>query len=114
MKRTFTFIAALMLMAQANAAPIGEQKAKEMSEQEARRFLSAYCHRTSQAMMDEWNQLAQLLIVKYNDMTVKRTDEDGRFLKTPGGNQVPVQRPGYPLNYRRKIIQEVGTRYQIK
>ena len=91
-----------------------EQKAKEMSEQEARRFLSAYSHRTSQAMMDEWNQLAQLLIVKYNDMTVKRTDEDGRFLKTPGGNQVPVQRPGYPLNYRRKIIQEVGTRYQIK
>ncbi len=91
-----------------------EQKAKGMSEQEARRFLSAYSHRTSQAMMDEWNQLAQLLIVKYNDMTVKRTDKDGRFLKTPGGNQVPVERPGYPLEYRRKIIQEAGSRYQIK
>lgn len=91
-----------------------EQKAKGMSEQEARRFLSAYSHRTSQAMMDEWNQLAQLLIVRYNDMTVKRTDKDGRFLKTPGGNQVPVERPGYPLEYRRKIIQEAGSRYQIK
>lgn len=91
-----------------------EQKAKGMSEQEARRFLSAYSHRTSQAMMDEWNQLAQLLIVKYNDMTVKRTDKDGRFLKTPGGNQVPVERPGYPLEYRRKIIQGAGSRYQIK
>lgn len=91
-----------------------EQKAKGMSEQEARRFLSAYSHRTSQAMMDEWNQLAQLLIVKYNDMTVKRTDKEGRFLKTPGGNQVPVERPGYPLEYRRKIIQEAGSRYQIK
>lgn len=91
-----------------------EQKAKGMSEQEARRFLSAYSHRTSQAMMDEWNQLAQLLIVKYNDMTVKRTDKDGRFLKTPGGNQVPVERPGYSLEYRRKIIQEAGSRYQIK
>ena len=91
-----------------------EQKAKGMSEQEARRFLSAYSHRTSQAMMDEWNQLAQLLIVKYNDMTVKRTDKEGRFLKTPGGNQVPVERPGYPLEYRRKIIQQAGSRYQIK
>lgn len=91
-----------------------EQKAKGMSEQEARRFLSAYSHRTSQAMMDEWNQLAQLLIVKYNDMTVKRTDKEGRFLKTPGGNQVPVERPGYPLEYRRKIIQGAGSRYQIK
>ena len=33
MKRTFTFIAALLLMAQANAAPIGEQKAKEIAKQ---------------------------------------------------------------------------------
>jgi len=91
-----------------------EEKAKGMNETEAKRFLSAYSHRTSQAMMDEWNQLAQLLIVKYNDMTIKKTDKDGRFLKTPGGNQVPVERPGYPLEYRRRIVQESGGRYQVK
>ena len=85
-----------------------------MTEAEARKFLTAYSHRTAQAMMDVWNQLAQTIIVKYNDMAVKKTDENGQYLKTPGGNQRPVNRPGYPETYRRKIIQETGTKYFVK
>ena len=91
-----------------------EKKAASMPEEEARRFLSSYSHRTAQSMMDVWNQLAQTLIVKYNDMSVKKTDAQGNYLKTPGGNQRPVDRPGYPETYRRKIVEEAGARYQIK
>lgn len=91
-----------------------EEEASKMSEAEARKFLSAYSHRTAQGMMDEWNQLAQLLIVKYNDMTMKRMDENGRWEKTPGGNQRPVLRPGYPESYRRKVAGETNSRYQIR
>ncbi len=89
-----------------------EQKALALPAPEARKLLSDYSCRQSQRMMDEWMQLAQLIIVKYNDMAVKRVDENGQYLKTPGGYQVPVSRPGYPERYRRAIIQATGNRYE--
>ncbi len=88
-----------------------EQKAAAMSKDEAVKYLSAYSHRTAGAMMDEWNQLAQLIIVKYNDMAVKRTDENGQYEKTPGGDPKPTLRPGYPESYKRLIIKETGDRF---
>ena len=89
-----------------------EKRAQEMSEVEARTFLSQYSNRMAGSMMDSWMQLAQLLIVKYNDMTVKATNEDGTYKKTPGGAQQPVVRPGYPDRYRRAVIKEAGERYR--
>lgn len=90
-----------------------ESKAAAMSQEEAVKYLSAYSHRTASAMMDEWNQLAQLIVVKYNDMAVKRMDENGQYEKTPGGNPRPVLRPGYPESYKRQITKQAGTRYQV-
>ena len=90
-----------------------ESKAAAMGKEDAIKYLSAYSHRSASAMMDEWNQLAQLIIVKYNDMAVKRTDENGQYEKTPGGDPKPVLRPGYPENYKRQIIQQTGTHYQV-
>ena len=90
-----------------------ESKAAAMGKEDAIKYLSAYSHRTASAMMDEWNQLAQLIIVKYNDMAVKRTDESGQYEKTPGGDPMPVLRPAYPENYKRQIIQQTGTHYQV-
>ena len=91
-----------------------EAKAASMAREEAAKYLPAYSHRTSQAMLDEWNQLAQTLIVKYNDMAVKRTNAQGQYERTPGGNQRPVLRPGYPGTYRHLIIQETGDRFLSK
>ena len=90
-----------------------EGKASAMDKDEAVKYLSAYSHRTASAMMDEWNQLAQLIIVKYNDMAVKRTDENGQYEKTPGGDPKPVLRPGYPENFKREIIKQASSRYQV-
>ena len=90
-----------------------ESKAASMSKEEAVKYLSAYSHRTASAMMDEWNQLAQLIIVKYNDMAVKRMDEKGQYEKTPGGNPRPVLRPGYPEGFKREIIKQTGDRYKL-
>lgn len=91
-----------------------EHKAAAMPEAEARKFLSAYSHRAAQSMMDEWNTLAQTLIVRFNDMAVKKVDENGQYLKTPGGNQRPVARPGYPETYRRRIVEQAGERYKVR
>ena len=90
-----------------------ESKAASMSKEEAVKYLSAYSHRTASAMMDEWNQLAQLIIVKYNDMAIKRMDENGQYEKTPGGNPRPVLRPGYPERFKREIIKQTGDRYKL-
>ena len=90
-----------------------ESQAANMTKEDAVKFLSAYSHRVAGAMMDEWNQLAQLIIVKYNDMAVKRMDENGQYEKTPGGNPRPVLRPGYPENFKREIIKQAGSRYQL-
>ena len=91
-----------------------EEKEAKMSKEEAVKFLSEYTHRSSGMMMDSWMQLAQLIIVKYNDMAVKKVDENGKYVKTPGGVQVPVERPGYPERYRRAIVNEAGDRYRSK
>ncbi len=89
-----------------------EKQAQAMNEADARAFLSQYSNRMAGSMMDSWMQLAQLLIVKYNDMTVKATNEDGTYKKTPGGAQQPVVRPGYPERYRQAVIKETGDHYR--
>lgn len=90
-----------------------DKEAQAMSEVEARRYLSDFSHRAAQSMLDEWNQLGQQLIVKYNDMAVKKVDENGMFMKTPGGNPRPVNRPGYPERFRKQLIQESGDRFRV-
>ena len=90
-----------------------EQQAASLSVDEASAFLTSYGHRTAQNMIYEWNQLAQYLIVRYNDMAVKRVDEEGRFEQTPGGNQRPVLRPGYPEPFKKRIVEEDGERYRM-
>ena len=91
-----------------------EQRASQMKPAEAAAFLTEYSHRLAQQMVYEWNQLAQYIIVRYNDMAVKRMDDSGRYEQTPGGNQRPVLRPGYPESFRRRIVEEDGERYRMK
>ena len=90
---------------------INENTAKLMSEADAKACLSSYSYGVSAEMMKRWMQLGQTLIVKYNDMAVKTMNPDGTYKKTKGGVQVGVQRPGYPENYRRKIVEETGDRF---
>ncbi|MBS7372147.1 MAG: C69 family dipeptidase, partial [Bacteroidaceae bacterium] len=91
-----------------------EDEAANMPDDQAIKHLSAYSHRAAQSMLDVWNQLAQRLIVKYNDMAIKRTNDQGQYEKTPGGNQRPVLRPGYPEAYRKRIVEETGNRFLSK
>ncbi len=81
-------------------------------EAEARKYLTGYSCRTAQGMLDRWMTLAQRLIVKYNDGGV-RPERDGRYEATPGGFGVPVERPGYPEEYRRKMVEQTGDRYRL-
>lgn len=92
-----------------------EAKAMEMykeSPAKAKEYLTGYTVQTAQNMLGGWKKLGEYLIVKYNDLVVKRT-KDGKFERTSTGLCAPVIRPGYPEEYNRKVIQETGNRYKV-
>jgi len=78
----------------------------------------AFATRTSldhaKYMMDEWDHLLKYLIVKHNDMAVKKVDEKGNFKKTEHGYAASPDRPGYPEAYRKQIVKETGDKYLMK
>ncbi len=92
-----------------------ESKALEMYKEnpgKAKEYLTSYTVQTAQNMLDGWKKLGEFLIVKYNDLVVKRV-KDGKFERTSTGLCAPVIRPGYPEAYNWKVIQETGNRYKV-
>jgi len=81
---------------------------------EAIAFATKTSHSHSQYMMEGWNNLLKYLIVKHNDMAVKKVDEMGKFKKTEHGYAESPERPGYPEAYRKEIVKQTGTRYIMK
>lgn len=85
-----------------------ENKAVSMYGQSAKSavdYLTEYSCKQAQNMLVTWKELATLIIVKYNDMAVKKM-KNGKYLKTKDGLIQPVLRPGYPTEYARKMIKE--------
>ena len=62
-------------------------------------------------MMNVWKQLGEYLIIKYNDQVIKVETEDEEWKLTPDSICVPTERPGYPEEYREKLIKETGDRF---
>ncbi|WP_298452771.1 C69 family dipeptidase [uncultured Prevotella sp.] len=92
-----------------------EQKALELykaSPVKAVDFLTNYSIEKAQQMLARWRQLAIYLIVKYNDMAIK-PDKDGMFLRTETGLGATVERPGFPENVAREIVNNSGDRYAV-
>ena len=75
-------------------------------------FLTNYTEMTAHCAVDEWKKLGEYIIVKYNDMVVKK-ETNGTFDLTPDGIAVPPQRDGFPENYRKEIINHTGDKYLI-
>ena len=76
-------------------------------------YLTKYTSEKAEQMLDRWKQLATFLIVRYNDMTSKPEDANGRFLRTPNGLGATVKRPGYSQGYARELIKRTGNRYAV-
>ncbi len=72
------------------------------------------CNVASDSMMKKWTELFKFLVVKHNDMAVKKTDDRDRFLKTPYGYAEAPNRPGYPEAYRQQILKATGDKYLMK
>ena len=88
-----------------------EAKAAELMTQQgseaAVKYLNDYSCQKGDEMIARWRQLATYLIVKYNDMVVKKENADGTFqLSKHGIGERPV-RPGYPKRYAKELVKQL-------
>lgn len=71
----------------------------------ALKLLNNYSNAKADEMLANWKHLATRIIVKYNDMAVKK-EKDGKLLQS-------VTRPGYPISFGRKLVKETGDWYAV-
>jgi dipeptidase len=71
----------------------------------ALKLLNNYSNAKADEMLANWKRLATRIIVKYNDMAVKK-EKDGNLLQS-------VTRPGYPISFGRKLVKETGDWYAV-
>ena len=71
----------------------------------ALKLLNNYSNIKADEMLASWKHLATRIIVKYNDMAVKK-EKDGKLLQS-------VTRPSYPASFGRKLVKETGDRYAV-
>lgn len=91
-----------------------EAKALALATTEERiSFLTDYSCQKGDEMIARWQKLAFFLIVKYNDMVVKPTDDNGTFLRNKYGDGERVKRPGLPDAYARELIKQTGTKFLV-
>jgi dipeptidase len=91
-----------------------EAKALALSTADERiKLLTDYSCQKGDEMISRWQQLAFFLIVKYNDMVVKPTDENGTFLRTPYGHGARVVRPGFPERYAKDLLKQTGNKFLV-
>lgn len=85
---------------------------KEKGEAEARAYLTDQTKMMAGLMMKRWNEIAQYLIVKFNDQVEKVEDAEGNWKLTEDSICVPPVRPSYPAQYRKTLIEKTGERFR--
>jgi dipeptidase len=91
-----------------------EAKALAMTTAEERiKLLTDYSCQKGDEMIARWKQLAYFLIVKYNDIAVKPTDDNGTFLRSQYGKGKRVTRPGFPEPYARELLKQTGDKLLV-
>ena len=90
--------------AKALALPTAEERIK---------LLTDYSCQKGDEMIARWQKFAFFLIVKYNDMAVKPTDENGTFKRNQYGGGARVQRPGFSEQYARELVKQTGDKYLV-
>ena len=78
----------------------------------AKEMLDQYSNQCAASMITTWKKLGEYLIVKYNDMVVKK-ERNGKFTLTPDGLAEPPTRPGFGPQQRQRIATETGNRYLV-
>lgn len=85
-----------------------------MDRQSAIRAITQFSISAGNNTFRRWKELDQHLLVKFLDGNVKQEDKDGNFLRNPYGYPVRPQQPGYPDEWKKKVIEENPERFKCK
>ena len=81
---------------------------KGMMPAERQGYLNKKSIAYTERMMQRWDKLAKYMIVKYNDQIIRRTDENGQFLRWG------YETPGYDQQFIDAVGKSTGDRYRLK
>ncbi len=81
--------------------------------EQAKELLTNYTNETAMNAFTEWKHLGEYLVVKYNDLVIKK-EKDGKMQYSETGLCPPPTRPGYPVKFQREILKQTGNRYVEK
>jgi len=84
-----------------------DEQAAQLSEEEARAFLTNYSCAQAENMVADWQRLYIYLITKFIDGQ-ERKEENGMFKRNPYGNSTGPNRLNFPEDFLRKIAPEVA------
>lgn len=82
------------------------------SKEDALKFLNDYSNTIITEGLQEWKKMGEYMMVKYLDGVVKK-EENGKFKYNEHGQPASPDRPGYPEEHLRKVIEETGDKYKV-
>jgi hypothetical protein len=83
-----------------------EEKASQLSDEEARAFLTSYSCSQAENMVADWQRLYIYLVTKFIDGQ-ERKEENGQFQRNPYGNSCGPNRIAFPEDFLKKIAPEI-------
>ena len=82
------------------------------SKEDALKFLNDYSNTSVTEGLQVWRKMGEYMMVKYLDGVVKK-EENGKFKFNEHGLPASPDRPGYPEEHLRKVIEETGDKYKV-
>ena len=82
----------------------------DSDKQALKQLLNSYTASAAQTAFQSWKELAEFLIVRYND-NVKKEVKDGKFVLNAYGRCNSFERPAYDKQFMEQVIKLTGDRY---
>ncbi|MGC9150802.1 MAG: dipeptidase [Microbacter sp.] len=76
-------------------------------------FLTEFSDTQAEAVTAAWKKLGEYLLVKYLDGNIK-IEKNGKFVQNAAGIPPNIERPGYPDEFKKQIIQAEPDEFKVK
>ena len=76
------------------------------------KMLTDFTATSGEETLAAWKAFGEKIIVKYNDLVVK-SEKNGKIERSNTGLAGKITRPGYSVDYWKKVVDETGDRYLI-
>lgn len=75
-------------------------------------FITDFSHNMANALVSDWKNFSNFLLVKYLDGNIKQ-EKDGEFIRTPYGFPKGLKQLDYPDEWKKTIIDQTGDKFLV-